>query len=85
MYEEPVFVDELVLDERLDEDATPEHGDATFAVRLQIIHRRNDVAGEHAQARRVKVVVTTYFGVALRCAAIGLSSGSFGQCAAIFS
>jgi hypothetical protein len=72
VHEQPVLVDEVVVDQRACHDAAAEHRH----------HGIDEVALDDrrpGQSTLVSVLVATHFGVALRWAAIGLSSGWRGQ------
>ena len=88
MHVHAVLVDEIVLDQSLHEYPAAEGDDRPVSPALQLAHGRPRAPASTwvpAQSRVVNVFVTTCLGAALRRAAIGLSSGSFGQCAAIFA
>ena len=76
--------------ELLDQHAAPEHGQGPVPLGLRPSHPRREVpwrtrAFAHVSCASSRVRVATYFGAALRCAAIGLVSGCCGQNACIFS
>ena len=86
----PVLVDEVVLGQLLHQDTAAEHDDGAVPVLFSVVARGSDGAlapraiGSQPTSKQVSVRVTTYLGVALRCAAIGPFQAAVGQYAAIF-